>query len=255
MESQDGLTRRCSRRVDKVMKLSVIIPSLNEEENIQKCIESVQQTFHGSPFDPIEIIVVDGGSNDRTEEFAIKAGARFIKSKRGRGIQLKNGASSAQGDLLMFLHADSRLFFNEEERKNISRIISEILKGNYAGGFFRLRFDNGSPSIKLVELFANLRAKLFSLPYGDQAIFIRKDVYEKIGGFKEYPFLEDIDIVLKLKREGHRLKYIDIPVTASSRRLKKGYPLSPIIVSLRNVIIAMLFIIGVKPSSLIKVYN
>ncbi len=236
--------------------LSVIIPTLNEEGNIQRCIESIRQAFCDSFLEPIEIIVVDGESRDRTEEIAIKAGARIIKSKKGRGIQLKNGASFAHGDLLMFLHADSRfLFKNENERKTVLSNISEILEGKYAGGFFKLMFDDDSPSIRLVELFANLRARTFPLPYGDQAIIIKKDVYKSIGGFMEYPFLEDLDLVLRLKNSNHKLKYIPSPVIASSRKLKRGYPFSPIFVSLRNVLITLLFIIGISPSSLIKIYN
>ncbi len=230
--------------------LSVIIPTLNEENNIQTCINSVKV------LEPEEIIVVDAGSTDRTVELARSSGVRVIESQKGRGIQLKIGASNARGDILMFIHADTRFPFKAgAERDLVFSIFNEVFNGRYAGGFFRLRFDGNSPSLRIVELFANLRAKLFSLPYGDQAIFIKKDVYEKIGGFKEYPFLEDLDIVLRLKKGGQRLKYTNIPVIVSSRRLKRGYPLSPVLVSLRNVIIAMVFILGIKPSKLLKVYN
>lgn len=235
------------------MTLSIVIPVLNEEQNIKACIESAKR------LNPIEIIVVDGGSTDRTVEIAKREGALVINSLRGRGIQMNRGASMAKGDILLFLHADS--------------IISEVkianyLMDGYIGGFFRLKFDNNSLPIKLVELFANLRARLFSLPYGDQAIFIRRDVFESIGRFREYPFLEDIEMVLRLRRYGRghpkkfwnflgtpMLRYIPSPVVVSSRRLKKGYPLSEIIVSLRNVIIALFFIFGVSPQKLHHFYR
>lgn len=229
------------------MRLSVIIPTLNEEKNIKACLESIKK------INPFEIIVADGGSTDRTKEIAKENGATFIETKRGRGIQMNRGASLAGGDVLLFLHADSRLLMRDKEK--ILTCLDNTIAGNYIGGFFRLKFDNGSLSTRLVELFANMRARIFSLPYGDQAIFIERAVFKAIGGFKEYPFLEDLDLVLRIKRSGYKLRYIDIPVIASSRRIKKWYPLSPIVVSLRNVLIALLFIFGINPSSLLRLYK
>ena len=232
------------------MKLSVIIPALNEEKNIMACIESAGQ------LNPLEIIVVDGRSNDRTKEIAQGTGAVVIESPMGRGIQMNAGASFAKGDLLMFLHADSHLSLRGKAKTSL---VQDLLRITYydphhVGGFFRLKFDEESISTRLVELFANLRARLFSLPYGDQAIFIRRDVFEAIGGFNDYPFLEDLDMVLRLRKIG-RLKRLPFKVVASSRRLKKGYPFSPVVVSLRNALIALLFIAGVSPFSLLRLYK
>jgi rSAM/selenodomain-associated transferase 2 len=242
----------------------VIIPAFNEEKNIKACIESTKR------LNPLEIIVVDGGSTDRTKEIAKNEGAFVIQSPRGRGIQMNTGASSAKGEMLLFLHADSVLSYHSRANGNLEVVFEEILdscwslprtsirgrndKKNYVGGFFKLAFDDKSISTKLVEFFANLRARLFSLPYGDQALFIRRDVFEKLGGFKEYSFLEDIEFVRRLKKYG-RLKYTPHSVIASARRLKKGYPLSPIVLSLRNVMIALLFIFGASPNKLIKLYK
>ncbi|MGB9716349.1 MAG: TIGR04283 family arsenosugar biosynthesis glycosyltransferase [Thermodesulfovibrionales bacterium] len=248
--------------------ISIIIPTYNEEERIRCCIESVRK------LNPFEIIVVDGGSTDRTREIAKDEGAIVIQSPKGRGIQMNKGASLAKGDILLFLHADT-IIANEtsflchtkiipgskeiqkqsvkQVQENVLDEISDI-SDKYIGGFFRLRFDDDSLSTRLVEFFANLRARLLSLPYGDQAIFIRRDIFEKIGGFKEYLFLEDIDLVIRLRKLG-KLKYIPYCVIASSRRIKKGFPFSPIIVSLRNALIALLFLLGVKPLSLVKIYK
>ncbi len=223
------------------MRLSIIIPALNEEENIRACIESAKR------LNPVEIIVVDGGSTDRTEEIAEQEGAIVIQSPKGRGTQMNIGASSAKGDILLFLHADANI-------KNIRQINIASLIDGYSGGFFRLRFDDNLISIRLVELFANMRARLFSLPYGDQAIFVWKNLFEKIGGFKEYPFLEDLELVRRLKKSG-KLRYIPHNVIVSSRRIQKGYPLSPILVSLRNVLIASLFMLGVSPHRLLRFYH
>jgi len=248
----------------------VIIPALNEERNIKACIESAKK------LNLLEIIVVDGGSTDRTKEIAMNAGAIVVKSPKGRGVQMNKGASLARGEILLFLHADtliseevSSLFHPDPERDSGDSRSQEMLKrpmkqvqskvqndilGKYIGGFFKLKFDDDSLSTRLVELFANIRSRLFLLPYGDQAMFIRRDTFEKIGGFREYPFLEDIDMALRLRKIGS-LKYIPLPVTASVRRIKKGYPLSPIPSSLRNVAIVLLFILGISPYKLIKFYR
>ncbi|MGQ9569865.1 MAG: TIGR04283 family arsenosugar biosynthesis glycosyltransferase [Thermodesulfovibrionales bacterium] len=240
--------------------ISVIIPTFNEEGRIKSCIESARN------LNPLEIIVVDGGSTDRTREISKEAGAVVLTSKKGRGIQMNNGASLAKGEILLFLHADT-IFSYEIYSLCQSEVVSgfqEMLKrvqhdktevfDKYIGGFFRLKFDDDSLSTRLVEFFANLRARLFSLPYGDQAIFIRRDVFKKIGGFREYPFLEDIDLVLRARKLG-KLKYVPYSVIASSRRIKKGFPFSPILVSLRNAVIALLFILGVEPFRLVKLYK
>lgn len=242
--------------------ISIIIPTLNEEKNIKTCIESAKR------LNPFEIIVVDGGSTDRTREIASETGVLVLESPKGRGAQMNKGASVAKGDILLFLHADAQLLSGlsfQAEQSNLESLYEiashpsdvrnhGLINKNYIGGFFRLRFDDNSISTRLVEFFANLRARLFSLPYGDQAIFIRKDIFQKIGGFKEYPFLEDIDIVLRMRKAG-RLRYVKHDVVVSSRRIKKGYPLSPILISSRNVMIALLFLLGVRPQRLVALYK
>jgi glycosyltransferase involved in cell wall biosynthesis len=254
---------------------TIIIPALNEEEHIGACIESAKK------LNPVEIIVVDGGSSDRTREVAEDAGALVVQSPKGRGIQMNRGASVAKGEMLLFLHADTIISneisslrcpelvgttFREDSprdsgSKEMLRRLSEgdqhdkaEILDKYIGGFFRLKFDDNSLSTKLVEMFANVRARLLSLPYGDQAIFIRRDVFEKLEGFREYPFLEDIDMAMRVRKFG-RLKYLPFHVVASSRRIKKGYPFSPILISFRNVLIALLFLSGLSPFRLIKLYK
>lgn len=244
--------------------ISVIIPALNEEKHIRACIESAKK------LDPVEIIVADGGSSDRTREVAEDAGAFVVQSPKGRGIQMNRGAAVAKGEMLFFLHADAIIsnrvtslccseldllleetlkHLPDADQYNRTRIMDRCI-----GGFFRLKFDDDSLSIKLVEMFANVRARLLSMPYGDQAIFIKKYVFEKMGGYREYPFLEDIDMVIRIRKFG-KLRYVPLKVVVSSRRLKKCYPLSPIFVSLRNVLIALLFLFGLRPSMLFKLYK
>lgn len=223
------------------MGISVIIPTFNEEKYIRACIKSAKS------IEPLEIIVIDGGSTDKTKEIVEQEGVFFIQSPKGRGIQMNLGASIATGDILLFLHADSII-------TNKVNIKDYIASTEYIGGFFKLRFNDNSISTRLVEFFANLRAKMFSLPYGDQAIFVKSDIFRKIGGFKEYPFLEDIELVRRLKKTG-KLRYIPHEVTVSPRRIQKGYPLSAIMVSMRNVLIVLFFILGVSPSTLLRFYR
>lgn len=223
-----------------MIKLSVIIPTLNEENNIIRCIESVKK------LKPFEIIVVDSGSDDRTKELAKQSGAIVLESERGRGIQLNNGISVAKGDFLLFLHADSILDVDP-------KIFYHFLEKNPCG-FFRLRFDKNSFFISLVEFFANFRARFLSLPYGDQAIFIKKDLLKKIGGFKPYPFLEDLEFVRRLKKH-HKPNAFPNSIIVSSRRIVKRYPFSPILISLRNVLIVLLFMLGVSPHRLLRLYK
>lgn len=222
------------------MRLSIIIPTLNEENYIARCIDSAKR------FNPIEIIVVDGGSNDKTREIAVSKGAIVIQSQSGRGIQLNSGANVAKGNTLMFLHADS--VFED----NISPEVLDLQ--DHVAGFFRLRFDDQSISTRVVELFANLRARWFSLPYGDQALFVKREVFQAVRGFKNFPFLEDLDLVLRLRKIG-RLKALSQKVIVSPRRIKKGYPLSPIFISLRNTLLALLFRLGISPQRLLSMYK
>jgi rSAM/selenodomain-associated transferase 2 len=223
-------------------RLSIIIPALNEENTLHACIASALR------LDPMEVIVVDGGSSDRTRQVALDAGAVVISSPRGRGIQMNRGASQAGGDILLFLHADSFLSADN------SGILFQTVDNGYAGGFFRLQFDDRSLSTRLVCVFANARSRLFSLPYGDQAVFIKRDIFKRIGGFRDYPFLEDIDIVLRVKKHG-RLKYLSPSVTASARRIRRPFPLSPILLSIRNMFLVILFLSGVRPDRLAGFYR
>ncbi len=227
-----------------IEKVSVIVPALNEEKNIKRCIRSVKG------LNPFEIIVVDGGSIDNTIEIAKKEGAKLISSQKGRGIQMNTGASHAKGDILLFLHADSVI----KDAERLRFFLKDFYLSSYGGAFLRLKFDDSSILTRMVEFFANLRARLLMMPYGDNAIILKRGFFEEVGGFRNYPFLEDIDLVLRVRKMG-KMRYIPIDVIASSRRLKKGYPFSPILVSLRNVIIALLFIAGVSPYKLIRFYR
>jgi rSAM/selenodomain-associated transferase 2 len=194
------------------VKIAVVIPALNEAGSIAGAIESA-----AAP--DIEVVVVDGGSADETRARALASGARVVESEPGRGRQLRAGAAATTGDAVVFLHADSRL------PKGWRRAVEGVLEGSGAsgtvGGAFRLRFDASGLALSLVEWGARLRVMLFDLPYGDQAIFVRRRVLEAIGGVPDVEWMEDLDLVTAMKTQGG-LVHLDLPALTSARRYKEN---------------------------------
>lgn len=189
------------------MKVSVIIPVLGEEETISSALEDLVNNH-----DPDEIIVVDGGSNDNSCEIANKH-AKLFHSKPGRAVQMNEGAKYSNGEILLFLHADTKL-----PREAIQRIRETLSCNKINSGRFELNFDVKHPMLQFYAYFT--RFHLFS--YGDQGLFIKKELFEKLGGFRENVPFEDIDFY------GRLLNYekpviLNTCVTTSARRfLKKG---------------------------------
>ncbi|MCX7769721.1 MAG: TIGR04283 family arsenosugar biosynthesis glycosyltransferase [Proteobacteria bacterium] len=223
------------------MRLSIIIPVYNEALFLEKTLQRLQD------LKPYEVIVIDGGSTDNTIDIAKKFNCKIINSPKGRGLQINKGIENAQGDIILVLHADT-ILSKEVTLKDFE------LKDNEIAGFFRLKYLSNNFFVKLVEIFANIRSKLHYLPYGDQAIFFKKEILRVIGGIKNYPFLEDLDLILRLRKAG-KVKMINKEVLVSSRRIEKGGLFYPILHSLKNVFIVILFLAGFKPEKLIKFYK
>ncbi|MCX5906873.1 MAG: TIGR04283 family arsenosugar biosynthesis glycosyltransferase [Deltaproteobacteria bacterium] len=192
-------------------RISIIIPALNEEERIAACLASTQKSSN------VERIVVDGGSRDKTVELARSLGARVLPSSRGRAPQMNTGAERATGELLLFLHADTCL------PEGFDRYVREILaQPDVAAGAFGFRLDGSSRSLRLIERVANWRARKLQMPYGDQAIFLRADLFRAVGGYPEMPIMEDFELIRRLKRKG-RVEIAPVPAITSPRRwLKQG---------------------------------
>jgi rSAM/selenodomain-associated transferase 2 len=193
------------------VRLSVVIPALDEAERIAEAVASARAP-------DVEVIVVDGGSSDDTAERAASAGARVIRAARGRALQLEAGARAAEGDALLFLHADTRLPGGYP--RAVERALADA---SVAGGAFRLRFEERSRSLAWIERGARLRAALFGLPYGDQALFLRRATWKAIGGVPQVPCLEDLDLVRALRRQG-RLALLPEEAVTSARRYLAGGP-------------------------------
>lgn len=191
--------------------LSVIIPTLNEAQRLPRLLERL---IVESPRP--EIIVVDGGSTDGTPDFAKPWADKVIATQPGRGKQLNAGAQMAVGDILWFLHADS-----EPPVRGVAQIL-ELLhnRPELSGGAFQLKFDRTSPSLRAIAWGANLRSRWFKMPWGDQGLFVRKSAFVVLGGFPDWPVMEDFAFQSKLARYGktHLLKD---KLTTSARRYEQ----------------------------------
>ena len=219
-------------------EISIIIPTLNEENSIGKTLDAL------GGFENIEIIIVDGGSVDATLAIAENYDVKILHSQPNRGRQMHIGASAATGKILWFLHADTLPApecFNQ---------IKQILQNkSVVGGNFTLCFGGARPAAKFMT-WLYPRLHYLGLIYGDSAIFVRGEVYEKIGGFQSYPLFEDLDLIYRLRPLG---KIVTLPgvVTTSSRRFENR---SFILTFLRWVIFQVLYWFGVNPRTLAAYY-
>jgi rSAM/selenodomain-associated transferase 2 len=222
------------------MKFSVIIPVLNEQACLPAAVKSVRE---GIP--EAELIAVDGGSVDGSREWlAQRSGVRLIKSDCGKGVQQNTGAAHASSEVLIFLHADCQLPRDAGER------LQEVLSTHsIAGGCFFVRFAELQPfSLKLLALAMNLRARILRRSFGDQALFIRREVFAKIGGFPDWPLFEDYELVRRLKKFG-KFAVIQSPVTISARRFLKHGVWQTV---LRVFVLQAGYYIGISPHKLKK---
>jgi rSAM/selenodomain-associated transferase 2 len=219
------------------MRISVIIPTVNEAENILSCLISVCN----QPGE-IEVIVVDGDSSDATVEKAQRL-ALVIRSERGRAVQMNAGARRASGEVLLFLHADSIL-----HPSALIHVRDSLKDAAVVGGTFMLRFDVDHPILRFYAFFT--RFKLSYFHYGDQGIFVRRAAFEKLVGFKEVALMEDLDFLRRLRRLG-RVALVKLPVITSARRfIERG----PIRQQLLNCVLVALYSVGVSPETLARWY-
>jgi rSAM/selenodomain-associated transferase 2 len=189
------------------VRLSVVIPALNEANRVVDAINSARAPG-------VEVVVADGGSRDATRDLAAAAGALVVDSPSGRAEQLAAGVRASSGDAILLLHADTRL------PAGFDRAVASALEdAGTIGGAFRMRFEEAGWALRIVEWGVRLRVAIFGLPYGDQALFVRRGTLEAIGGIPRTPILEDLDLVKAMRGCG-RLALLDLPVTTSARRYR-----------------------------------
>ena len=207
------------------MKIAVVIPVLDEAEQILDAIASVRAgepngaSAASESSGPVEteILVVDAGSSDPTLPRARQAGARVLSAARGRAHQLEAGWRASAGDVIVFLHADTRL-----EPGWHAALREALVDPRVVGGAFRLGFDDPALAFRLVEWVVRLRVGLFSLPYGDQAIFVRRSALEAMGGVPAAELMEDLDLVRAMKRRGRLAALSPVAMTSARRYRLKG---------------------------------
>lgn len=221
--------------------VSVIIPTLNECSTIAGTVSALQRAGDG-----VEVIVADGGSQDRTTEIARELGAIVVAGERGRGTQMHNGATVARGHTLFFLHADTIA------PPEALQQIDEVLRRDpaIAGGNLSVRFEGKTRPARFMTWLYPKLAKL-GLCYGDCGIFVRASVYKEIGGFKPFPLFEDLDLIRRLKKRG-RMVRLPVELVTSSRRFEGR---SFVITFARWSILQALYWIGVPPRMLSRMYE
>lgn len=187
-------------------RLSVIIPTWNEERTLGLTLARIR------PEAVWEVIVVDGGSDDATRTVAQAHGARWLESARGRGCQMNRGAAGATGNVLLFLHADTLVPI--DFHKHIAEVLA---RPGVSAGAFRLGIDAPGRSLRMIERVVNYRSRFLQMPYGDQAIFLTAEMFHRVGGFCDWPILEDHALVRQLKQMG-RVDIASSSVLTSARR-------------------------------------
>jgi rSAM/selenodomain-associated transferase 2 len=221
-------------------KISIIIPVLNEAENIKAAIATTQLSKD------IEVIIVDAGSKDDTLEIARSLGVKVISSSPSRAVQMNAGAEVASGGILLFLHADTRLPTGFD-----MMIRTALQQPGIVAGAFTLQIDASPLGLRWVEWGVKWRSHFLQMPYGDQAIFLTKEIFQQIGTFPELPIMEDFELIRRLKRLG-KITIVSASVITSARRwLQKGILQTTLI----NQIVIIAYLLGVSPKIILSWYR
>lgn len=217
--------------------ISVVIPTLDSAPSVGAAIRSAPPGA--------EVVVVDGGSRDGTADEAAHAGARVETAPRGRAVQLNAGARAARGDVLVFLHADCRL-----PRAAAGQVTSILARPGVVGGWFPQRIEGGGALLRFGARGANRRARLLGLPYGDQAIFTRREAFLAAGGFPEDPIMEDAGLARRLRRLG-RLEPAESAVITGTEHWRR---LGPPLTALLDYLTLGAWLAGIPPRWIARVY-
>lgn len=220
--------------------LSVVIPTLDEAERLPSLLRDLTAL-------DAEIIIVDGGSRDQTTQIARAAGAHLLQTPPGRATQLRAGADAARSEWLFFLHADSRLA--PDALLALGTFVEHSGRNDF--GHFSFALDGSSTLHRVLETGQQLRQRLLGLVYGDQGLIVSRQLYERVGGYPEWPLMEDVGLMKRLRRAGRRRALAPVLVTSSRRYDAEG----GFAAWLRNVLLMSLFTVGVPPARLARWYR
>jgi rSAM/selenodomain-associated transferase 2 len=224
------------------MKASIIIPALNDREQLRSTLPPLQR-FRSAGH---EVILVDGGSADDTRSVAEGKVDLLLSTGKGRAVQMNEGARHATGEILLFLHADTRL--GDEA---MAALLDRFPAGGKRWGRFDVRLSGSRPMLRVVETMINLRSRLTGIATGDQGIFTSRKAFESVGGYREMPLMEDIALSRSLKRSGRPL-CIGTPLVTSSRRWEEKGIWRTILLMWR---LRLAFALGADPRELAKRYD
>ncbi len=222
--------------------LSVVIPALNAGEGLTATLESLRE---GAGAFDMDVLVVDGGSDDDTVAVAEANGTRVLTSPRGRGTQMVAGAEEAQRDWLLFLHADTVL------ATGWARELAAFMEsGDARAAYFRFRLDDDAPGARRIERLVAWRCRVLGLPYGDQGLALSRRLYQETEGYPDQPLMEDVHLVRRLGRR--RLAGLQSAATTSAERYRSGgYWRRPA----RNLFCLLLYLFGASPLFVARVYR
>ncbi len=227
----------CSRKSEP-QSIGIVVPVFNEAAILEGALERLRQTVSALP-----IVVADGGSTDSSAWIARQFFPTKLCGKPNRGAQLNSGAQCLGTDVLLFLHVDSRL------PARFDALIRQALRDpRVAGGCFRLQFDAPRPMLRFYSWFTQFPGRFFH--FGDQGFFMRREIFERLGGYRELPFLEDVDFLRRLHRYGRFVVLPESMVTSARRFLRRG----TVRQQLLNIAIVTLFELGVSPRRLARLY-
>lgn len=255
----------------KAMRVAIVVPTLNEESTIARTLPAAQAALAALVSrEPLaagsELVVADGGSRDSTVAVARALGARVVAGPAGRGGQLNRGAAATTAEILLFLHADTTL--PEGGLAAIRAMIDVNRDGNRGGnrgdgggtkaedqpaigGAFLVRFDQGGPLLRLGAWLINQRTRATRLPLGDQAHFVTRAAFEQLGGYRDWPILEDLDFAWRLRRHGRTVILRQRVTTGARRFVELGVTRTVA----TNWLIWLLFVAGVSPRRLARFYS
>ncbi len=219
--------------------MSIIVPIREEKPEAAEGLRGLCDGTHS------ELLVADGGGPAETSRAFESAGARRIEAQGTRGRRLDLAARQATGDILFFLHADSR------PPPGAIELIRETLGRGAQAGAFSLGYEDATPALSWIAWWANLRSRLLKLPFGDQGLFCRRETYQRSGGYRDLPICDDVDLVLRLRRAGPFVVLREKMLTSPRRYRERG--------ALRQVLtnwtVLLGFFAGVSPETLERWYN
>jgi rSAM/selenodomain-associated transferase 2 len=220
--------------------LSVVVPALDEAPVLGATLSAARQPGVA------ELIVVDGGSRDATVAIARRLADRVLAASRGRALQMNAGAAAARGDVLLFLHADSR-----PPAGYAALVAAALADPAVVGGRFDLRLDAPGVAYRVIERLISLRSRLTRVATGDQALFVRRAVFERLGGFPPWPLMEDLALSRGMKRTG-RIACLGAPVLTSARRWQRHGVARTVLLMWA---LRLAFYAGVPPARLARLYR